>query len=66
MEGVEESKKMIKVPNKEQFLDNWMEQFLGACITQDSTWSSKVLTAIDSIRHLTPSESEFMRLANDE
>ena len=65
---------MIKVPDKEQFLDAWMQEFLGACTAQDNTlsdkvcaaldntWSDKVRTAIDSIRHLTPSKSDFMKL----
>ena len=64
MEGKEESKKMIKVPDKE-LMDTWMEQFWGACIAQD-TWSDRVKTAIDSIRHLTPSQSDYMQLAKDE
>ena len=36
MGGQEKSQKMIKVPDKEQFLDGWMQEFLGACIAQDN------------------------------
>lgn len=61
MEGKEESKKMIKVPDKEQLMDTWVKQFWGACIAQDN-WSDRVKTAIDSIRHLTPSKKYYMEL----
>ena len=49
--------KTSKEPEQDdQFLGSWMEQFMGACIAQDKTWNTKVISAIDSIRHLTPSQ----------